>query len=189
MAAVIALLCEYPEHLVRRVCAATSGLPSRFKFFPAIAEIKAFCEERYKFERESEAQRAYRERSLGNVPGGAPQIAGPKLPPTSKEMPQEERDRITDTWTKGTLRPQISGEKDRERERQEAEAKLADPDWRRRMSLSKTPVTLGPALQDLIAKQQDPNYVNLESLSRGRPAPGSRPPDDGDDWQQAGGGE
>jgi hypothetical protein len=43
--AVIAVLNDYPDAVIRAVCDPRKGMPSRLKWLPTIAEVKAACEE------------------------------------------------------------------------------------------------------------------------------------------------
>lgn len=49
--AVIASLSDYPAHVVSAVVDPRTGLPSKLKFLPTIAEIKSACEDEYRSER------------------------------------------------------------------------------------------------------------------------------------------
>ncbi len=42
-AAVVAVLADYPEEVVRQVCDPRNGLPSKLKWLPALSEIKEAC--------------------------------------------------------------------------------------------------------------------------------------------------
>jgi hypothetical protein len=56
-----AMFEQYPEWVGRQVVNPIHGLPSQLKFFPAIAEVKAACEEAYAHIRQ--AEEAERERA------------------------------------------------------------------------------------------------------------------------------
>lgn len=79
MTAVVAVLAMYPVDVIRAACEPATGIPSKIKWLPAIAEVKAECEAiysagRYAKEWESGAQKLaedrmaipdYRPKSLG----------------------------------------------------------------------------------------------------------------------------
>jgi len=58
MAAVVAVLCDYAQEIVQYVTDPRTGLPSRVKWLPAVAEVREACEERRMYlERVAEGER------------------------------------------------------------------------------------------------------------------------------------
>lgn len=65
MRAVISVLLEYPEWTVHNVTEPSSGIPSKIKWLPSIAEIKEACEEqvghlRRNADREEHVRKAFK---------------------------------------------------------------------------------------------------------------------------------
>jgi hypothetical protein len=65
IAAVTATLAMFPPHVIKHVTSPLTGLPSRLKFLPAVAEVRGACEDMIRAEeREIEWQRQWEARQL-----------------------------------------------------------------------------------------------------------------------------
>lgn len=109
--AIIAVLCDYPENVVRVVTNPARGLPATLKWLPSIAEVRDACElemEPILRERQRHATRLAQQRE---------RLAPP-------EVTQEGRERAVARWNamKGAL--VAEGEKTAEQLKAEAKARL-----------------------------------------------------------------
>lgn len=139
--AVIAVLVTYPETVALEVTHPARGLPSRLKWLPSVAEIRAACA--------IELGRPTNRVRYGRPPPEQLALHHPDRPFVSAER----RGQVFDTW-QTVLRPQMLGaQKDAgapytdEERRLQAQAKLEDLQARRHDRF-----TIGEGLREKLAK-------------------------------------
>jgi hypothetical protein len=130
--ALVALFCDYPESIVRRVSDPRTGIPGKQKFFPSIAEIRHECEAHAKRIADEEAWAA-REYDRAHT------LAPPEV------------DRAAVLAKSRAQHPEIY---DRKRQDREAEGALAVSalESPAKQAYWKSPLTVGPALADYLRR-------------------------------------
>lgn len=105
--AIIAVLCRYPENVVKVVTNPTRGLPATLKWLPSIAEVRDACD------REMEPILRERQRQASRLEQQRERLAPP-------EVTAEGRERAVARWK--AVRDGMTGESDEQRQREKDEA-------------------------------------------------------------------